>query len=112
MPSIEVEGLQEFTGRLEQAADALSQGIAEALQSAGNVFVDSAQIEAPVDTGFLRDNIEITSASDTEIVIESQAEYSGFQEFGTRYMSAQPYFFQAADTARQEMENSLSNIDL
>lgn len=109
---IEMEGLEEFTSRLDEAADTLSQAIAEALQSAGDAFVDSAQGMAPVDTGFLRDNIEITESSDTEIVIVSQAEYSGFQEFGTRKMQAQPYFFQAADTAMQEMENSLSNIQL
>ena len=109
---IESEGLDEFTSRLEQAADTLSEQIAEALQRAGDAFVDSAQGMAPVDTGFLRDNISVTSATDTEVVIESEADYSLFIEEGTWKMTAQPYFFQAADTAMQEMENSLSDIQL
>lgn len=110
--NIEAEGLDDFTSRLEQAADALAQGITDALNSAADAFVNDAQASAPVDTGYLRDHIQITISSDTEIVIESEAGYSGFVEFGTFKMSAQPYFFQAADTARQELEAVISNLEL
>ena len=110
--SVEIDGLNEFVSQLDQAADALTQGIADALRSAGDAFVDSAQGQAPVDTGFLRDNIQVTESSDREVVIESQANYSLFVEEGTRYMSAQPFFFQAINAAQQELEQELSNIQL
>jgi HK97 gp10 family phage protein len=112
MPSIEIEGLNEFTLTFDEAAQALREGIAEALQNAGDAFVDSAQGAAPVDTGFLQDNIAITSTSDTEVVIESLAEYSLFVEEGTWKMTAQPYFFQALDSAQSELEAAMANIEL
>lgn len=110
--AIEVEGLEEFIQRLTGASDTLNQEIAEALRAAGDAFVDSAQAEAPVKTGFLRDHITVISSTDTEVVIESGADYSAFQEFGTYKMDAQPYFFQAADDAEREMEQQLSDIQL
>ena len=113
MPSsIEIDGLDEATSRLDEADSILSQAIADALSAAGDAFVNSAQGVAPVDTGFLRDNIAVTETSDREVVIESQADYSLFVEEGTWKMQAQPYFFQAADSARTEMESALSNIQL
>ena len=109
---IESDGLDEFTSRLEQAADTLSEQIADALSAAGDAFVDSAQGMAPVDTGFLRDSISVTSATDTEVVIESEADYSLFVEEGTWKMTAQPFFFQAEAAALQELEQALSDIEL
>jgi HK97 gp10 family phage protein len=113
MPTnIETQGLDEFVSRLEQAGDTLTQELFDALSAAGDAFVNAAQGQAPVDTGYLRDNISITSSSDTEVVIESQADYSRYVEEGTWKMSAQPFFFQAQDAARQEMESTMSNIQL
>jgi HK97 gp10 family phage protein len=110
--SIKIDGLDEATSRLSEAANTLSQAIADALNAAGDAFVNSASAVAPVDTGFLRDNIAVTESSNTEVVIESQADYSLFVEEGTRNMSAQPFFFQAESAARQEMESAFSNIQL
>lgn len=109
---IELDGLDEATSRLDQASDTLSQGIADALNAAGDAFVESAQAAAPVDTGYLRDHIMITSSSNTEVIIESEADYSLFVEEGTWKMDAQPFFFQAADAAIRELEQSISNIEL
>lgn len=113
MPTeVQVNGLDEFVSRFYEAADALERGISDALHAAGEVFVTSAQGEAPVDTGYLRDHIQITEESDNELVIESLATYSAAQEYGTRYMGAQPYFFQAEGPARQEMEFRLSDLQI
>lgn len=109
---IEIEGLDAAVSRLDEAADTTSETLADALRAAGDAFVESAQAAAPVDTGYLRDNITITTSSDTEVVIESEAEYSLFVEEGTSKMSAQPFFFQAADAAIQELQQSISNIQL
>lgn len=51
-----------------------------------------AMQKAPVDTGNLKRNIEIeiTDGGGTGKV-SSKADYSGYQEFGTRFMAAQPF---------------------
>ena len=109
---IESDGLEEFISRFENAANILEQETTDALSAAGNAFVDDAQGTAPVDTGHLRDSIIVTSSSNTEVIIEAQADYSRYVEEGTWKMSAQPFFFQAADSAKQEMEQRMSGIQL
>lgn len=53
---------------------------------------------ARVDTGYMRDHIVETPAG-----IESMAHYSADNEFGTRYMSAQPFMRPAAARAFAEV---------
>ena len=48
---------------------------------------------APVDTGFLKNNIVAITSDWPNMTtkIHSQSAYSGFQEFGTRYQSGTPF---------------------
>ena len=57
----------------------------------GEVFLTYAQLKCPVDTGFLKENIDF-SADDGGVEVWSDATYSVFQEYGTSRMAAQPYF--------------------
>ena len=43
-----------------------------------------AKIFAPVDTGFLRNNIHLDKKSDTYYILRSSANYSAHVEFGTK----------------------------
>lgn len=60
-----------------------------------HLIATRAQEIAPVDTGFMRDNIHETEDGNAII---SEAGYSGFVELGTVKMSAQPFMRPAADT--------------
>ena len=70
-----------------------------------------AQKLAPVDTGNLKRNImlEITNFGGTGKV-SSNADYSGYQEFGTRFMAAQPYMGPAFRKHRNLFVNDLKNL--
>lgn len=57
----------------------------------GEVFLSKAQNTCPVDTGYLKENINF-SADDGGVEVWSDATYSVFQEYGTSKMGAQPYF--------------------
>lgn len=63
---------------------------------------DIARGIAPVDTGFLRDHI-IARHLGRSSQVESLAPYSGFVEFGTRFMSAQPFLRPAVDQHTREI---------
>ena len=102
--SFDIEGDDEIVSAFERIADALTRNIASALREAADLIVSNAQANAPVDTGFLQDNIQITSESDTSITVTSEAGYSGFVEYGTSRMSAQPFFEPAIEEARSEIE--------
>lgn len=70
-----------------------------------------AMEKAPVDTGNLKRNImlEITGFGSTGKV-SSKADYSGYQEFGTRFMAAQPYMGPAFRKYRNLFISDLKNL--
>lgn len=75
-----------------------------------------AKYYAPVDTGFLKANI-VTDLSDwpgMTTKIHSQAPYSGFVEYGTRFMAAQPFMRPALKDVesqfRKDMENAAKGL--
>lgn len=54
----------------------------------------SAQRKAPVDTGFLKRHIFLDINSESTSIngqISGDAEYDPYQEYGTRFMAAQPH---------------------
>lgn len=68
-----------------------------------------ARSSAPVDTGFLKANI-ITRHSADSGEVHSQAGYSGFLEFGTRKMSAQPYMRPAFYAGRAQIIQDFEDV--
>jgi HK97 gp10 family phage protein len=70
-------------------ADELSTGVAKAMHTA-------AQAAAPVRTGALRRGINLNEGNPAEVTASSLEggglrEYAAYNEFGTRYMSANPF---------------------
>ncbi len=63
---------------------------------------------APVDTGFMAEHIGVSNVTNEQLIIDSEATYSGFVEFGTVKMQAQPFFMPPIDSLqRTPVENEL-----
>lgn len=73
----------------------------DAWKKFGEAFKASATTTCPVDTGFLRDNIDF-HADDGGVECWSDATYSAYQEYGTYKMAPQPYFEGALAAAFSE----------
>jgi HK97 gp10 family phage protein len=89
------------------------QNIAKELNSGAQSAVSLGQQLAPVDTGFMRDNItqiEEADAGSLKSVVESAADYSVFVEYGTVNMEAQPFFTPAFESARRQVNNGLLRV--
>lgn len=71
--------------------------VEQVVRTAGEDFKRNAEALVPVDTGYLRKSITTHMLSKTSVKIVSNANYSGYVEFGTRYMNAQPYFRPSMD---------------
>lgn len=69
-------------------------------------FEREAKANAPVDTGFLRRGIQ-SKVGNLEGRITSTAEYSGYLEYGTRYMVAQPFMKPAYDQVKDQFKAQL-----
>ena len=69
------------------------------LDKCGNVLVDEAKRIAPVDTGKLRDSIEIKDTDYTEkkVTVGSDVEYAIYQELGTVKMRPNAYLRPSLD---------------
>ena len=63
----------------------------------------------PVDTGNLRNNV-VYNANKKRL--ESNAPYSGFLEFGTKFQKAQPYFFSKINIGLKRLSLDLNNAIL
>jgi HK97 gp10 family phage protein len=74
-----------------------------------DLIASRAQAIAAVDTGYMRDHI----AADADgKAITSEAGYSGFVEFGTVHMSAQPFMRPAADTLSIKDVAKVANAEI
>lgn len=62
-----------------------------ALEQVTAKMVVDARSKAPVKTGYLRDHISNKKAGEGHWQVKSEASYSGFVEYGTFKMDAQPF---------------------
>lgn len=83
------------------------------LEHAGKNGVGRMRKNAPVDTGRLRREIEYT-ATDDDLIFESRAidpvtkeDYAPVQEYGGRFLKAQPYFFSGVRYAMSALMKDL-----
>ncbi|MCR4339334.1 MAG: HK97 gp10 family phage protein [Gemmatimonadaceae bacterium] len=68
-----------------------------------------AKARAPVDTGNLRNSIN-ASGDGADYRVDSPANYSLYQEFGTRKMAAHPYMIPAAELVKPALIAALKRI--
>jgi HK97 gp10 family phage protein len=94
-------------------SERMRRNIAEVLNEGAESQVSLAKQLAPVDTGYMRDHIaqiEQASSESLRAVMESEADYSAFVEYGTVNMDAQPFFTPAFESARRQVNNSLRRV--
>jgi len=86
--------------------------VRQAVQDSVDLVVDEAKSIAPVDTGYMRDHISGTVTDGEKTIlgtVVSEAFYSGFVEFGTYKMEAQPFMRPALDTLREQIRQAFSS---
>ncbi|HEY8766045.1 MAG TPA: HK97-gp10 family putative phage morphogenesis protein [Dehalococcoidia bacterium] len=111
--SMTVSGGPELAAKLARLGEAVSsQVMANALLAGALVIEASAKEKAPVLTGNLRRSIGVAVAQtlDTGSLyadIGTDVEYAPYQEFGTRFMAAQPYLRPAFDEKKGEAQNTI-----
>lgn len=79
---------------------ALLPGVAAASLRKGAAGREAARSRARVDTGAMRDGIEVTPVGAAGARVTSTVDHSAFNEYGTSRMSAQPFMRPSMDAAR------------
>lgn len=89
---------------LKEMTPAIRKAIERFLIKAGMVVKSSGKANAPIDKGYLEGSISSNvDKLRNEVEIGPNVEYDIYQEFGTRYMRAQPYMLPA-------LEDNVDNI--
>ncbi len=89
--SIQFEGMENLLKRLQQQPTKVKQEAKRIVDNTALRVEKSAVQIAPFDTGYLKQHIISSSDGTLSAKVEAEAEYSVYQEFGTRKMSAQPF---------------------
>ena len=112
--SVKVEGF-----KFAALSERMRRNIAEELNSGAESVVSIAQQLAPVSDintpGYvhMKDRIKQTekaSAGSLRSVMESEADYSAFVEYGTVHQDAQPFFTPAFESGRRQLNNGLKRV--
>lgn len=106
MPTITmtVRGSEHLRRNLARLAGAeRRQAQRDGLEAGARIVETHAKIECPVDTGFLRNSIQVDSVTPMEAIIAPHTDYAEHVEFGTSRMAAQPYMRPALDEHEGEI---------
>ena len=90
---LKLEGDLELMVALEKSNRTIRSAAWKALKNNTENGMKQAKKYAPVDTSFLKNNIVAITSDWPNLTTEihSQAGYSGYQEYGTRYQSGTPF---------------------
>lgn len=93
-----VTGLDQIKSNLDGLKQSVQSFVQQEPMKIANDMVSKMQDQAPVRTGYLRDNITADEGDEEgQATVTSEADYSIYVEMGTRYMAAEPFFFPIFD---------------
>ncbi len=75
----------------------------DGLEAGARIVETHSKLLCPVDTGFLRNSIQVDSVTPMEAIIAPHTDYAEHVEFGTSRMAAQPYMRPALDEHENEI---------
>ena len=109
MPKIKLEGMEKLQVKLKKNVQ--RRDIKRVVKENGKALQEASQRKAPVDTGTLKRSIglEIRDGGLTAEV-EPTAEYAAYVEYGTRYMSAQPYMRPSYTAQKEKFKSDLKKL--
>lgn len=111
--TVRLQGAEKLRGILSTFRFGLKSRVREVVATYGLLIESRAKELAPVDTGRLRASIKLVLASDGlggEVV--TNLSYAPYVELGTRFQTAQPFLFPAAEQYRQPFLNALKAAGL
>jgi len=113
MMKFEFENIDELINRLEMTGNNVEQGKQQALTASANLLQEETKKIAPVSTGNLRGNINVSDVEDDEISVyvdqQGSAYYGHFLEYGTSKMRAQPFMYPAFHKNRSRIERRMAD---
>lgn len=108
--SIEFEGLDDLRKRLQRQPNKVKAEAKRVVDNTALRVEKKAVILAPHDTGYLEQHIVSSSDGPLSAKVVAEAEYSVYQEFGTRKMPAYPFMTPAMKQESPFLYQKLNNL--
>lgn len=109
MSEIVFSGLSELQEALQERCNLDS--VKKVVKLNGAEMQEQAQRNAPVDTGTLERSIGLEMKdSGMTAKVEAKADYAPYQEYGTRFMNAQPYIKPAFNVQKRKFKSDLERL--
>lgn len=106
MSGVKVEGLRESLKGFK-AAGVEAQDLKEAFTRIGAHVATQAQEQAPKDTGRLARGIKTARRQNMSIITSGGTSYHKYVHYGTKYMKANPYLYEAVDRETEWIERQV-----
>ena len=107
--SVELKGDLELLAVLNKSNSQIRNATMRALKNNTEKTMQQAKKNAPVDTGFLKNNI-VSKYEGMSGIVHSQAGYSFYQEFGTRYQSGTPFMRPALNFIYPQFQKDMLDV--
>lgn len=86
------KGMDKLISAFKTKSKASDEAVKSLVKRYGAKLQQDEMRDVPVDTGFLKRSIMLSSEdSGKTAIVEPTANYAAYVEYGTRYMNAQPY---------------------
>ena len=102
--------MKQFVRNVQRKAPQLEKAIDQEIKLSSLRVEKRSKKMAPWDTGWLSNNIYANYIGFLQAEVISPVEYSIYQEYGTRYMFAQPFLFPALQTDWPLLQKRLTKL--
>ena len=108
--SVEWHGAERLTMAIRGASQKAMEQSSQVIGNNTERVKASAKAKAPVDTGFLKNHITSSYPSRLEGRVKSEAAYSGYQEYGTRFQTGTPHIRPALQEIEPQFKQDMNNV--
>ena len=108
--SVEWHGAERLTMAIRGSSRKTMEQISQVIRNNTERLKASAKAKAPVDTGFLKNHITSSYPNSLEGHVKSEAAYSGYQEYGTRFQTGKPFMRPALKEVEPQFKKDMTDV--
>lgn len=108
--SVEWHGAERLTMAIRGASQKAMEQSSQVIRNNTERLKASAKEKAPVDTGFLKNHITSSYPNSLEGHVKSEAAYSGYQEYGTRFQTGTPHIRPALREIEPQFKKDMADV--
>lgn len=108
--NVEWHGAESLTMAIRGSGRKVMEQSSQVIRNNTEKLKASAKAKAPVDTGFLKNNITSSYPNRLEGHIKSEAAYSGYQEYGTRFQTGTAHIRPALQEIEPQFKQDMTDV--